>query len=1391
MADPTIPDWAQDNSAPALPAAPKAAGGAPDWAAEPAGTVTKPTSKPFKDEDFPEYQKLVRSRTTTPEALTTWLEQRGYGRSTNAAEVLTFARRNPKAQINNTYTMNPAEPVSAPDGMPQPGTSTDWLPDAIQGPIERIGLSLGIIDPKTYYGLGNYGPNARAPNTPTTVSNPALPSWGQRFVRSMGETSDPAGGGVNAYLLRANKDIADDDAIRHYGSDHNWTGEQIDAAIKEAQRQQAAAVAETRAQRDIRDNGEVRRAEGLGVDENGKARSSWLGYLSRGSADLAGSIVGDANPTYVFAPEIKGAGALVEKAAPVVGRLIERVLPGAAGKAAVPVAERVAAAVAPTAGRSAGQGAVQATTNLATQADEVSRGLKDKIDPTEVILHGALGAGFQGGAEFLTKLAPQLSRWIVGKIKEPSALEKLVAEGFDPADLPTGVSPKDAMAALQQLRGIRDEAASFKGTPEPKPTDAFPTDASRSADAEAQATGESPWKDTSEYEVGFHSSRVKNQPIKDVADYIASDSTHEDLRHIASRLSEKISDLQNAGMKFDPVKILNAGERGPASVANGSARGLSLWEMKNGEHSLSVHLRGNDLGGGGENFRTTTHEIIHSVTQAAIELGNRRIAEGTPLAKAVGELLDLQNIITRKFNEDAKAGSFNDFTRGRFNREHNGLSNMHELVAWGLTDRSAQDYLRSIKLSENQTGFSKFVEVLRKILGLNPSDDNALSRLILISDDILKVPGKDVVELGNKFPKSHGGRAEAAQETGGISKKDADRQFNEAFTAPKPQSPTAWGKSLEAQAAEWKAAREAGNTEPTPSAAARNVTAEAPPVEEPTANAVPKAAPAEPTTPPEGDVVTRLTDALTAAGKVRPEQDALTSKARSERLAAAREALKTGGVAGYRRAMAQLAGEVPKADFESVAPKFSPEDMDELVNRVSNSPKLQGYETIGALQGLDKLMNGKLPAANELAKLGKVFNDKFLKAALSNRTMKQKGANLFSQVWNLPRSVVSTIDASIPLRQGVFMVSRPEFYTSFGKMLKQMGSQKYFDATQEAIRARPTFQLMDESGLAIHDKRMLETRPEQFRSDWAGKIPVFKHLYHISERGAEGFSNQLRADVFDRLYTQYKRVGVDLAEQPELAKRVADYINTATGRGKVPFNKVGTAVGDIFFSPQLMSSRIQLVTLPAKIIAEKDPILRRNMMRDLTGFSSIAATVIALAKLNGAEVNDNPLSTDWGKIKVPSKSGAAGVAGVAPGLFGVGVQQFKGETRYDIFGGMQQYLHLAAVLAMNERTTTNGRTIEFGKGYKPETRATTIARFLRSKESPAASFINDALEGTDYMGNKFELRKALLSRLTPFSAQDIAIGYSPDTTAGSGKSAPAAAPTPAASANTQVPDWAK
>jgi hypothetical protein len=1042
---------------------------------------TGPVSKPFKNEDFPEYQRLVQTSGTTPTKLTDWLEQRGYGRSTNAAEVLTFHRRNPKIRPTNTYTMNPAEPTPAPDGMPQPGTPTDWLPDFLQDDVERIGLSLGFIDPKTYYGRGNYGENARKPNTPTTIGNPDLLSWGERFSRSVGETFSDEGGGVNAYLLRANDDTRGDEAIRNYGSSHNWTGDQIDAAIKREKEDRSRAIEEVRSQRAIRDNDEVRRAEGLGVDETGKARSGWGGYLSRGSADLAGAIVGDANPTYVFAPEVKGVSALVERAAPAAARLAERLLPAGAARVAAPIAERAVEAAAPTVGRAVGQGGVQATTNLGTQSDEVSRGLKENIDPVEVALHGALGAGFQGGAEFLGKLAPQLSKWIVGKIKEPSALDRLVAEGFDPADLPAGVTPKDAMTALQQLRDIRAEAAAFRGTPEPKPTDVFPTDESRAANAEA-------W--------GESLGAPKPEPV--------------------------------------PVE--------PAPAA----------------------------------------------------------PEPVP---------DAEPTLTR---QEADA-AFADTRRKK-----------------PLTTKEFAS-----QLEKDAAAF----------LGKKQADESA---------------------------------AAAAEE---------------------PAAPT---------------------------------------VDEFVANGEPA-----PATPAE-DVMNRLVTAINSASKIEAKvQRRLYSQERKARLAkasAVREQI--GGEEGLRASLAELKGELPKADFGGVRDQFTDEDIATLFNHISGSDKLHGFETINAQVGLRKILDGELPTASEIKIMDKVFPPDFLKSAMRQRSFMAKLGDAGANALNLPRSIMSTFDLSAPFTQGAFMMGRKEFWTNFSTMFKSFGSERAYNGVMDSIKRSPNYPWMEEGKLALSDIHgALSQKEEKFMSSWAERIPVIGRGVKASERAYTAFLNKLRADTFNNLLEKYKAAGIKLEDDPKLITDLGKFINNATGRGDLNAmlgshgNASAPLLSGVLFSPRLMASRVNMLN-PATYV-KLHPTVRREALKSLLSFGAITTTALALAKAGGADVEDDPRSSDFAKIKA-------------------------GNTRYNVLGGFGPYLTLAARMVTSEKKTIKGEVQSLdGKKFGSSTRFGVAGDFLRSKLSPVASFVADYADGGNMVGEEFSVtnpdltKNAVASRFMPMFVQDL------------------------------------
>ena len=970
---------------------------APATTPQPQAAPSGPVSKPFKDEDFPEYSRLVRTRGTTPRQLSDWLEARGYGRSTNAAEVLTWHRRNPGVAPVNSYTQTgQAAPPPAPDGMPQPGTPTDWLPDFIQAPVEHLGLQLGFIDPKTYYGLGDYGPNARRPNRPTTISNPPLPSWGERFRRSVSETFSEEGGGINAYILRANDDIRADEAIRRYGSDHNWTGEQIDAAIRREREDRGRAIEEVRAQRRIRDNDEVRREEGLGLNPDGTARSSWGGWLRRGSADLAGAVVGDANPTYVLAPEVKGVQALTRAAAPVAERVVAAVAPRAA-----PIVERAIEAAAPTVGRMAGQGAVQGGTNVVTQADEVQRGLRENINPVEVGVHTLLGATFQGGAEALGRLAPNVARWVTGR---GGKIEGTIPE-------PAQLSQLDQDLALLSEKGLTES-----------------------------------------------------------------------------------------------------------------------------------------------HFRS-----VDEVHAAAARLRSEAPAEGaTPNAEAP-----------------------------------------HDTVA----------------------------------------------------------------------------------------------------------------------------------PEEAPAAPAEPVATDTPPgADQGTAPADAGAIPEEPQF--EGDVVERLTAAINGAGKLSDEQAALLSQSRSEKLKAVVEARgQSSGEGGLAQELSQLKGEAPKVAYEGVRGQFKQEEIDGLFDSIKNHPSLSLFDSINARTGLAKLLDGTVPTKSEINLLSKVFPADFIKAALKHRSMATKISDFAGNALNLPRSLMSTLDLSAPLRQGVFLVGRKEFYTSFTSMFKQFGSERAYRGVMDDIKLRETYPLMEESGLSLSDMgHDLSAREEAFMSQWAENIPGVGRVVRASERGFSGFLNKLRADTFDDLVRRSVAVGVDFKANPKALSDIASFINAATGRGNLgKLNQSAHLLNSVFFSPRLIASRVQMLN-PA-YYATLSPVVRQEAIKSLLSFGAIATSVLGLAKMGGAEVENDPRSSDFGKIKI-------------------------GDTRYDILGGFGQYITLAARLYSNQTKTLKGNVLDLKPSSLQGTRKTVAEKFLENKFAPVPGYLRDFLQGTDPVGNPFDARKDAMQLFIPLFLQD-------------------------------------
>lgn len=476
--------------------------------------------------------------------------------------------------------------------------------------------------------------------------------------------------------------------------------------------------------------------------------------------------------------------------------------------------------------------------------------------------------------------------------------------------------------------------------------------------------------------------------------------------------------------------------------------------------------------------------------------------------------------------------------------------------------------------------------------------------------------------------------------------------------------------------------------------------------------------------------VQKITQALKEAKPLRKEQEALYTQTRAERIADV-EKVTTPGEAGYYERIGKLKGEMPKIQFESIRSKIGPTDIDSLFSQIQNS-NLNAWDQLPASKGLAKLLGeygGHVPTENEIAKLSEVFGNEFVKTALEKRTMLAKFKDVGMQTANIPRSIMASMDFSGALRQGVFFIGRPKrFFSAFKSQFKPFFSERAYQALSKEISSRPTAELMRENGLAItHIGRGLTGREEVFMSNFAERIPLIGRGVRASERAYVGFLNRMRADVFD----DFVKDGISLGiKDPKYLKDAANYVNTATGRGGLgPLEPAAVQLNTWFFSPRLLASRLNLIN-PA-YYATLHPQVRKKALQDLFKFGSIALGVAGLAKAGGADIGLDPRSADFMKLKF-------------------------GNTRYDFLGGFQQPIRLAAQLISGKVvSSTTGKTMTLGEGYRGLTRTEIISRYLEYKQAPMVSFATGLIRGKTALGEKFDLPTEVANRFVPMVISDL------------------------------------
>lgn len=370
-----------------------------------------------------------------------------------------------------------------------------------------------------------------------------------------------------------------------------------------------------------------------------------------------------------------------------------------------------------------------------------------------------------------------------------------------------------------------------------------------------------------------------------------------------------------------------------------------------------------------------------------------------------------------------------------------------------------------------------------------------------------------------------------------------------------------------------------------------------------------------------------------------------------------------------------------------------------------------------------------------------------------------------SNALNLPRTLMSSVDLSAPLRQGIVFAGTSRFWKGFFQMFKYMGSDRAYQGLNDAIMSHPNYMKMREAGLSLTttEGHRLDLREEDFQSEWAKKIPGLGKLVAGSERAFVGFLNKLRFDTFNKYLEDFEKTGHDI-DDPELLKGMGSFINSATGRGPLPdgngalpdMRGAAPLLNGLFFSPRLISSRAALLN-PMYYTSLPAPV-RKEAVKSMLGFAGIALTSATLASMAGFDVEVDPRSSDFMKLRMGTK-------------------------RYDILGGFGQFItlysrilpELSSYVGIGEggkTKTIKGEIKDLEPGLASRSAWDVTVSFFRNKSSPVASLLFDMLNGENAVGDRVSLgepfigdppegedpiewnKNAILSRLTPIFLQD-------------------------------------
>ncbi len=493
--------------------------------------------------------------------------------------------------------------------------------------------------------------------------------------------------------------------------------------------------------------------------------------------------------------------------------------------------------------------------------------------------------------------------------------------------------------------------------------------------------------------------------------------------------------------------------------------------------------------------------------------------------------------------------------------------------------------------------------------------------------------------------------------------------------------------------------------------------------------------------------IDKLNDAISSRllGELREVKEIERTMERGKRTTKAEQAkakaLAEGATAdeAQQAAKAELIGEYPEAVF----PRFDSDEMSpmdyENVRRAIIDSKLRTFEQVRANEAINKLQDGIVPTPSELEVLGSIIGRSQAAKIIAAVQGKRKGkfGGILLELTNFPTTTLASFDISMVGRQGITTLPKfpKQWFKAVTTSYKAAFSTEYANQATNDMDTDEWAEIRRRAGVFRSTlDGPLTTTEAQFYSTWAKRIPILKIFTKASERAAVVGMNRLRTSIFNKVAEGWTATQRTDANYKELAL----VVNASTGRGNVKkgsnLDKVLPFLNAAFFSPRYVLSRFELAGKTGKSLVDiatgNSTPSSKILAHEMVMFVGAGLIAMVLAEMMGGEVEKDPRSSDFGKIKF-------------------------GRTRIDVWGGFQQIARSTAQLMFGQ-----GKAVSSGEIFT-KNRLEIFGRFIQSKLSPAAGLSIELLSGKDFLGEplptfetKGELFEYSMQKLAPLVLQD-------------------------------------